>query len=192
MSILALESPRLRVRPLALSDLAACHALYQDIAWNDPALGDAENLARRRAWLEWTVRNDEQLALLYQPPYGDRAVVDRTTGEFVGLVGLVPLLAPFGQLPSLGAREGARFMPQVGLFWAISPQYQRRGYATEAARALIHHAFSSLRLARIFAGTEFDNLASIAVMRKLGMTVERNPFPEPPWFQVVGSLEAGA
>jgi hypothetical protein len=27
-------------------------------------------------------------------------------------------------------------------------------------------------------------------MRKLGMRIESNPFAEPKWFQVVGSLEA--
>jgi hypothetical protein len=27
------------------------------------------------------------------------------------------------------------------------------------------------------------------VMRKLGMTLARNPFPDPPWLQVVGVLQ---
>ena len=40
----------------------------------------------------------------------------------------------------------------------------------------------------IIATTTDDNAASIAVMRKVGMVVERNPLPEPPWFQVVGIL----
>jgi hypothetical protein len=29
----------------------------------------------------------------------------------------------------------------------------------------------------------------MAVMRKVGMQIEKNPFPDPPWFQVVGFLE---
>lgn len=37
--------------------------------------------------------------------------------------------------------------------------------------------------------TEYDNLASQAVMRKLGMRLERNPLLEPRWLQVVGILE---
>jgi hypothetical protein len=28
-------------------------------------------------------------------------------------------------------------------------------------------------------------------MRRLGMTIERNPRPDPPWFQTVGRLDAG-
>jgi RimJ/RimL family protein N-acetyltransferase len=77
------------------------------------------------------------------------------------------------------------------LFWAISPAYQRCGYATEAAAALIAWGFRELRLARIVivAGTEHDNLASQAVMKSLHMRIEANPYNEPPWFQTVGLLE---
>ena len=59
-----------------------------------------------------------------------------------------------------------------------------------AARAVIDHSFAELSMARIVATTERDNLASIAVMRRLGMRVEHNPLPDPPWFQVVGWLDA--
>ena len=45
---------------------------------------------------------------------------------------------------------------------------------------------------RIVATTSYDNLASIAVMRKLSMRIERNPLPDPPWLQVVGMLEAAS
>ena len=58
----------------------------------------------------------------------------------------------------------------------------------ETDRLLIR-AFRADDLGRLFATTEFDNLASVGVMRRLGMRVERNPFPSPPWFQVVGVLE---
>lgn len=190
MRIPTLETERLRIRPLEMDDLEACHRLYIDIEWIDTKLSDEVNRDQRRQWLEWAVRNDEQLALLHQPPYGDRAVVLKDGGCFIGLVGLVPLLAPFGQLPCFGRVEGARFTPEVGLFWAISPRFQRRGYATEAARALVQYAFGTLKLGRIVAGTERGNSASMAVMRHLGMRLEENPFPEPPWFQVTGLLEA--
>ena len=52
---------------------------------------------RRDQWLEWTVAGYAQLADLNQPPYGERAVERRSDGELVGLVGLVPCLAPFGE-----------------------------------------------------------------------------------------------
>ena len=190
LDIPELRTQRLRVRRLTMADLESCHALYMETGWADPALSEAENRDRRLAWLEWTVRSYDELLALTQPPYGERAVCLQDNGEFIGLVGLVPLLAPFGQLPAFGAIAQAKFEPAVGMFWSIRPAHQRRGYATEAASALAHWALDNLNLARVLAGTDRDNVASIAVMRRLGMTIETNPRPEPPWFQVVGILEA--
>ncbi|HEX3916705.1 MAG TPA: GNAT family N-acetyltransferase [Caulobacteraceae bacterium] len=187
-----IHTPRLTLRPLRPDDLADCIRLYDDIGWNDPDHSAEEATARRRSWLAWSVDNQRELARLFQPPYGERAVVDRETGAFVGLVGLVPSLVPLGQLPSFGAVAGAPHQPEVGLFWAISPARQHKGVATEAAGALMRHAFATLCLARIVATTEHDNLASAAVMRRIGMTVETNPFPEPRYFQTMGWLDAGA
>jgi ribosomal-protein-alanine N-acetyltransferase len=146
--------------------------------------------------LEWTILGYEQLAKLHQPPYGDRAIVLKRTGELVGACGFSPCLAPFERLPSLqrdGQRVGRdRYLPEVGLYWAVSAAHRRQGYATEAARVLIGYAFGGLNLGHIIATTDYANTASIGVMRKLGMRLERNPSPEPHWFQVVGVLERPA
>jgi len=75
------------------------------------------------------------------------------------------------------------------LFWVIGTTQQRNGFATEAAQALIDFAFTTLNLSRIIATTEYDNIASQSVMQKCGMTLEKNPYPDPPWLQVVGILE---
>ncbi len=77
----------------------------------------------------------------------------------------------------------------MGLFWALRHDARGQGYATEAARALIDFAFERLVMARIVATTEYSNSSSIAVMTRLGMTVERNPDPTPEWFQIVGILD---
>lgn len=75
------------------------------------------------------------------------------------------------------------------MFWLTGADSQGKGYATEAARALIRWLFAELRLRRVVATTERDHRASIAVMRRLGMTVEANAFPQPAWFQVMGWLD---
>jgi RimJ/RimL family protein N-acetyltransferase len=186
-----LRTERLEIRPMRATDLPDCHQLYQDIGWADLDRTDADNLERRRSWVDWSVANERELGRLAQPPMGERTVVDRATGGFVGLVGLNPALAPFGQLPMFGAIENAGSTLEVGLFWAITPSRQRQGLATEAARALIDYMFDVRRLARIVATTEHDNAASIAVMRRLGMRVEANPWPDPFHFQTVGVLDAG-
>ncbi len=143
----------------------------------------------RERWLRWTELSYGQLAELRQPPYGERGIVLDESGRLVGLVGLVPSLGPFGLLPSW-PRPGRRFVPEVGLYWAVAPAFRRRGIAAEAAAALVEYAFAELGLARVVATTERENPASIGVMRRLGMRVEENPEPEPAWFQVVGILEA--
>jgi ribosomal-protein-alanine N-acetyltransferase len=57
----------------------------------------------------------------------------------------------------------------VELLYGIDPRLWRRGYATEAAGAVLRWAFTSTDLTRIFAGADPPNLASFRVMEKLGM-----------------------
>jgi RimJ/RimL family protein N-acetyltransferase len=186
-----LRTPRLDIRALCDADTLPCHQLYNEIAWSNPETPDTENFARRQSWVAWSIDNARELDRLHQPPFGERAIVWRETGALVGLVGLVPAFGPFGRLPSFGGRADAHNTLELGLFWAVSPTHQRSGVATEAARALIDFAFGALGVARVIATTEHDNLASIAVMRRVSMTIERNPRPDPPWFQTVGRLDAG-
>ena len=188
----SLKTERLRIRPLAMTDLDAIYQILDlDLHFH---YGDdtANVLAERTEWLEWTIRNYTALAKLYQLPYGERAVELRHTGELIGAVGYVPCFGPFGQLPAFGAAGKAGETlntTELGLFWAIASAHQGKGYATEAARAMIDYAFTQLRLKRIIAQTEYTNDASQSVMHKLGMRVERNPYPDPPWFQITAVLE---
>ncbi len=191
MSSPAIETPRLIIRPFIPEDLQTIHRIL-DLTFGDGSrIDDPAALAERRSWLEWSILSQEWFPKLHQPPYGERAVVLKATGGLIGAVGLVPSFDRFEQLPSLGAASyPASFAtPELGLFWAIDPAQQRQGYATEAGRAIVGLAFGELRAKRIIATTEHDNLASQAVMRKLGMRIERNPLPEPPWLQVVGILD---
>ena len=188
-----LETARLVIRPLAMADLEAIYQILDvDLADADTGSEGTKTLDDRRRWLQWTVLSYEELARLYQPPYGERAVALKESGQLIGACGYVPCLNAFGQLPSFRAAQAIRpglSSPEFGLYWAIAPAHQRRGYATEAARALLDHAFTELRLARVVATTSYDNAASVGVMRKLGMRIETNPYPDPPWLQVAGVLE---
>jgi ribosomal-protein-alanine N-acetyltransferase len=55
------------------------------------------------------------------------------------------------------------------LGWAINPEFQNQGYATEAAQALLRLAFDDLKLAVVYATCDTRNAASYRVMAKLGM-----------------------
>ena len=189
----ALETARLCVRPLRAEDLNVVHRIL-DVELADADFGSegASSFAQREEWLQWTIRNYLQLARLYQPPYGDRAIALKSSDEVIGVCGFVPSFGPFSQLPGFddATEPGAArlYRPELGLFYAVSVHAQRRGYAAEAARAMADYAFQHLRLQRLVATTTYDNAASIRVMQKLGMQILRNPHPEPPWFQVVGVL----
>jgi RimJ/RimL family protein N-acetyltransferase len=63
-----------------------------------------------------------------------------------------------------------------------------RGYATEAARAMIAYAFETMKLPRVLADTSADNERSQNVMKRLGMRLVSAP--RPGWRdRVVGLLE---
>jgi RimJ/RimL family protein N-acetyltransferase len=180
-----LLTERLRIRPFRPDDLPAAHRIL-DL---ETKMGEY-SLEQRAEFLRWADLNHRQLAALYQPPYGDRAIVLRDSGELVGSIGVVPMLLPFGLLPVFAQEvypgQEQLSWPEIGLFWAVSSAHHGRGIATEAGRAVIDYLFSAVRVRRLVSTTEFDNLASQRVMVKLGMSLHRNPHPEPPYLQVAG------
>ncbi len=186
-----IETVRLVIRTFVQADLPKIHRILDQAFGDGTQITDQQALAERQSWLQWAILNQQWFPSLHQPAYGERAIVLKSSNELIGAIGYVPCMAPFEQIPGMGsANTQSRYnTPEFGLFWAIDPQHQQRGYATEAAQAMLDHAFTQLRLKRMIATTEYDNLASQAVMRKLGMRLERNPFPDPPWLQMVGILE---
>jgi [ribosomal protein S5]-alanine N-acetyltransferase len=84
------------------------------------------------------------------------AITLRDGGELVGAVGLVI------RREHLHAELG---------YWIGMP-YWGRGYATEAARAVLRYAFRGMELARVYASHFTRNPASGAVLRRIGMRHE--------------------
>ena len=60
----------------------------------------------------------------------------------------------------------------VGFGYVIARFQQRKGYATEATRAIIEWAFRQPSIYRVNASTDVENFASQRVMEKAGMTRE--------------------
>jgi RimJ/RimL family protein N-acetyltransferase len=56
--------------------------------------------------------------------------------------------------------------------WVFAPESRGRGYATEAARALLGLAFDTMRLHRVMAELDARNTASAGVCARLGMREE--------------------
>ena len=66
--------------------------------------------------------------------------------------------------------------PKHFLTWEIgyifNPAFQNKGYASEAARAVIKYAFKELRVHRVVGYTNPDNIPSCRVLEKCGMRKE--------------------
>jgi RimJ/RimL family protein N-acetyltransferase len=90
--------------------------------------------------------------------FGLWAVERVGAAPFIGFVGLsVP---PF---------ETA-FMPCVEIGWRLAFEHWGRGYATEAADAVLSDAFARLGLEEVVSFTTIKNMRSRRVMERLGMT----------------------
>lgn len=64
-------------------------------------------------------------------------------------------------------------LDDVDLGFAFRPQFWRRGYAAEAAAAVLEHGKEEFGFRRIVAVTSPDNEGSAAVLLKLGFRFER-------------------
>lgn len=84
-------------------------------------------------------------------------------GCFVGMSGLHEPGPEFGV---------GRSCVEIG--WRLAPKYWGRGFATEAARAILHHAFTVLKLPEIVSFTAMANVRSENVMKRLHMRFEKN------------------
>jgi RimJ/RimL family protein N-acetyltransferase len=56
--------------------------------------------------------------------------------------------------------------------WVLARRYHGQGYASEAALALLRYGFEALRLHRIIATCQPENIASWRVMEKIGLRRE--------------------
>ncbi len=66
--------------------------------------------------------------------------------------------------------EGAENCGDLG--FQFHPDYQGKGYASEAVRALLRHAFLKWELARITSACDARNFASYRLMERVGMRKE--------------------
>jgi RimJ/RimL family protein N-acetyltransferase len=89
--------------------------------------------------------------------------------------------APF--LGYVGLAEPAfrsHFTPCVEIGWRLAHRYWGHGYATEAAKAVLDHAFGALGLSEVVSFTAQDNRRSRRVMERLGMSYSsRDDFEHP-------------
>lgn len=147
-----LTTARLTLRPFARSDVDAvtCLAGAREIAQYTLHIPHPYERPMAQAWIashRERFESGEGLAL---------AVTQKDTDVLVGAVSL--------------SIDAANQTAELG-YW-IGVPYWGRGYATEAAQAMVGYGFTELDLYRIHACHLAPNAASGRVMQKLGMTRE--------------------
>ena len=147
-----LETERLILRPFTMEDADAVTALVgaREIAASTLSIPHPYDRSMAEQWLathEAGFARGEAISF---------AVTLRDGGTLVGCVGL--MVEPPHRRAEIGYWTGLAF-------WG-------RGFCTEAAAAVVRHAFESLGLHRIFAHHMARNPASGRVMQKIGMRHE--------------------
>ena len=145
-SIPVLETERLVLRAPRLEDAAwiAMLANERRIAENTARIPHPYALADAEAFLAAANRSDRETTF----------VIALADGTLIGACGLELRDGPGGSTPELG-------------YW-LGAAYWGRGFATEAVRALIDHAFTDLELEALQAGARVTNPASRRVLEKCG------------------------
>ena len=79
---------------------------------------------------------------------------------------------PVSEAGPLAGTAGLRPLEDLGLeiIWSLAPEAQGRGYATEAARAVLDYALGPLGLPEVLAEIDEGNTASARVAERLGLT----------------------
>lgn len=145
-----LESERLIIRDFVMEDWESVHIYASD-----------EQVTKYMEWGPNTERVTkgfiaEMIQVQRDEPRHDYefAVVLKETGALIGGCGI------------------RRDQSNGEIGYCFNPDYAGKGYATEAAKALLKFGFSNLGLHRIFAKCRPQNIHSANLMKRLGMKPE--------------------
>ena len=143
-----LSTERLVLRPVTTDDHAAVLA-----HWTQPDV--------RRFLFDGAALSGVEVAETIEESIGDFAV----RGFGVWLIEL-------GSTADLIGTAGLRPLGSSGLeiFYSLAPGAWGHGYATEAARAVVEYGLGPLGLPEVLAEVDEGNAASVAVVKRLGMT----------------------
>lgn len=149
-----ITTERLQLRPVALHD-----ADLMLTVWNDPAfvrhVGDRGIRTREQAI---RALEDGAMKLFAEYGFGPYRVSLKSDDSAVGICGIF-------------TREG---MDEPDIGFSTLPDFVKRGYAYEAAMAVVSYAKTDLKLPRLTAIVSPENIASVNLIKKLGLQFERS------------------
>lgn len=166
-------TPRLVLREFEEEDWQAVLA-YQ----SDP---------RYLRYYPWTMRTPEDVRAFVAMLIGWRDASPRTKYQLA--ITLRPEGTPAGDeqgpgalIGAVGVRKPEQDATTAEMGYELAPDRWGRGYATEAAAAMVRFAFVDLGLHRVTANCIAENAASARVMQRLGMRCEAR-LRETDWFK---------
>lgn len=146
---LILETPRLILREKVLEDAPFFMALNADpLVVQYTGDGPFKDLAEAEAIVNYVIGQ------YHKNGYGRWLVSLKETGEPLGWCGL----------------KYHEDSGDTDIGYRLMQKYWGMGYATEASRACLAYGFDQLALPRIIGRVATENMASIRVLKKLGMT----------------------
>ncbi|MBN2349543.1 MAG: GNAT family N-acetyltransferase [Bacteroidales bacterium] len=149
-----LDTQRLILREIKWSDLDQVHKLhsYKEVDEFN-TLGIPANRSETRNVMRPVIKDQKKKKRkLYS-----WAIIEISSRKFIGLAGLTLTADRF----NMGE-----------MYYKLEPQSWGKGYATEAARSIVKFGFETLHLHRVEAGVATENVKSIRILEKLGMTCE--------------------
>lgn len=149
-----LETKRLILRHLLPDDLDELFALYRDPEMRRYFPEGTLTYAETKEELAW-----HQNGHPGHPELGLWATLYKPTHQFIGRCGLLPWTID------------GHF--EVEVAYLIAKTHWGQGLATEAAQAILDYGFTQLGLERLVCLIDKENLASIRVAEKIGMTFEK-------------------
>ena len=161
-----IETERLLLEPLDVSRLEEFVALTADpdtMRYWGPGGPFTRDVAKRNF--------AASLARLREHSFGRGWIVAKENGAGLG----------FTDIKYFGHSCDDVSPDEVEIGWMITPSAWGQGYATEAGSAVRDEAFDRLELEGIVAVHHPENAASGRIMKKLGMTFERNVVARNGW-----------
>jgi RimJ/RimL family protein N-acetyltransferase len=161
-----LSTERLVLRPVTADDHAALLA-----HWTQPDV--------RRFLFDGAALSAAEVAETIEESIGDFAargfgvwLIELRSAAASGTRVVSTATGLVGTAAGLVGTAGLRPLGDSGLeiFYSLAPGAWGHGYATEAARAVVEYGLGQLGLPEILAEVDEGNAASVAVVKRLGMT----------------------
>lgn len=152
-----IETPRLIIRNFKPEDAEAFHSILSQPEVMHYLPENVMTLDEVRGFVDW-------YQMCYEKNTPEKiikwtmAVCLKETGEVIGWAGVGPF--------DIDERY-------TEIFYGLSAEYWGQGYATEAAQAVLDYAFDVIGLKELVGVANPDNIASVRILEKIGMTFEK-------------------